>query len=727
MITDKLKVKTETRFVYTNKFSNKKLSFKPKPDEVMATFIPNTGESDAQDVMNATKMAMSRSLDLERGFAVFQVSTDSDTSEASDTLTRQNNVANTVPVMEDDEGLTRYFMPDEFTVQFTDSVNAEAAERLLAEMKCNIVEKQRTPGYYTVTVPEDKGLFETLQTFSERDDVAFAEPSEVGFDDELYYPPDTEFPKLWGLHNTGQTVNGASGAIDADIDAPHAWDLEQGNRDVIVAVIDTGCDMDHPDLLGNLLPRGTQDWDFADPHDESPDDSGTHGTHVCGTVGAVDNSSGVIGVAPRCRLMPLRVNLFSGFNANRADAINYVATQASAHPEMRYVINCSWKMSGDHAGVHNAIINAVNSNVVVCFAAGNANSNIDNTPQYPAVYSEVIAVAATDQQDVRAWFSNYGSKVDVSAPGVNIYSTIPNNSFGFKDGTSMASPHVAGLAALIWSHNPDLNNAEVRKIIENSCVNIDAKNPGYEGLMGKGRINAYRALSITPQPTISYSLVRKFEFPQKSSGSSSALAIGRKRIGWWTRTVLMFLTQKPGSERIYFLHPTMGRTLSSVDPIKNETIGSMEWDGTNILVANVTSGSGSINLVNPDTGAQVSSITAPAGRGEGMAYDGTYIYYSTINLVHVIRKSDGALIRSFPPPGGACRSLAYGQGYLFSGNSSTGLITVFNPNTLVVRGTIPAPGGGSNQVEGLAFRSSSNYLYIANQSENTIYMLRVKL
>ncbi len=725
MIAHKAKVKTESRYTYTNKFSSKKLTFKPKPDEVMASFKPDMDERAARDVMSATSMAMSRGLDLERGFAVFQVGPDADAAAASESLASQSNIANTVPVMEDNEGLTRYFMPDELTVQFSDAVSETMAEEIIADMDCQIVEKQRTPGYYTISVPEGKGLFETLQALSKRDEVAFAEPSEVGFDDELYYPSDTEFPKLWGLHNTGQTVNGASGAIDADIDAPHAWDLEQGDRNVVVSVIDTGCDMDHPDLLANLLPRGTEDWDFADPNDESPEDSGTHGTHVCGTAAAVDNSSGVIGVAPRCRLMPLRVNLMSGFNANRADAINYVAAQAAAHPEMRYVINCSWKMSGDHAGVHNAIIKAVQSNVLVCFAAGNANQNIDKIPQYPAIYPEVVAVAATDQQDVRAWFSNYGNKVDVSAPGVNIYSTVPNNSFSYKDGTSMSSPHVAGLAALIWSHNPDLSNAQVRKIIEDSCDNIDAKNPGFAGLLGKGRINAFRALSLTPQPTIKFQLVNKFKFPQMNSGSSSGMAMGRKRIGWWVRPVLMFLTQKPHSERIYFLHPTTGLTLASVDPVNNDTIGSLEWDGAHILAANVTTGSGSINIINPDTGAQLDSITAPPGRGEGLAYDGTHIYYSTINQIHVIRRADGVLIRSFPPPGGPCRALTYGGGYLFSGNSSAGNITVFDPNTLVVRGNIPAPGGGTHQVEGLAYRSSTRHLFIANQSENTIYMLSV--
>ena len=726
MTVKKEKVKTETKFSYTNKFTNKKQSFTPKSDEVMATFKSGVDETDSMEVMAATSMAMSQGFDMDRGFGVFQVSSDSDTEAASTALQVQKNVINTLPVMEDEEGLTRYFMPDEFDVQFNDKVSEKKAKEIIDKAGCTVVQKHRTPGYYTLTVPKGKGLFEKLQEFSKMKEVAFAEPSEVGFDDELYIPDDPEFTKLWGLHNLGQKVSGTTGSVDADIDAPHAWDLERGDRNVIVAVIDTGCDLDHPDLVGNLLPRGGEDWDFADPHDESPDDSGSHGTHVAGTVAAVDNRVGVIGVAPRCRIMPLRVKLISGFNANRADAINYVAAQAAANPHRRYVINCSWKMSGNHSGVHNAIKNAVRKNVVVCFAAGNANRNIDVTPQYPAVYPEVIAVAATDQRDGRAWFSNYGKKVDVSAPGVNILSTVPNDSHGYKNGTSMASPHVAGLAALIWSRNPDLSNAAVRKIIETTCDNIDAKNPGKKGLLGKGRINAYRALLRTPLPAIKYRLIKKYRFPQKNAGSSTGLAfVPRMRIGWWYRPALAFLTQKPFSERIYYLHPYTGAVMRSIDPSRNDTIGSLEWDGRNILAANVTTGSGSINTIHSLTGAQLDSMPVPAGRGEGLAYDGRYFYYSTISRIHVIRRSDGRVVRTFPPPGGPCRSLAYGRGYLFSGNSTAGWITVFDPRTLHIRGTIPAPGGGSRQVEGLAFRRSTNDLFVANQSENTIYVLRL--
>ncbi len=717
------KVKAESEFVYTNKFMQKQIRFAPKADELMATFEPVAEGDVAASVMEAAGMSVSEGVNLERGFAVFRVPAGQDLAAASASLESQPAIANTLPVMIDDEGLTRYFLPDEFTVQFREGVSKEEAERIIAAQGSRIIVEQRTPGYYTLAVPEGKGLFETLRAFSDLPEVAFAEPSEASFNDDLYLPDDPNFPRLWGLHNTGQTVEGVAGTPDADIDAPEAWDITRGNPNVIVAVIDTGADLNHPDLAANFLPRGSEDWDFADGPDPSPDDTNGHGTHVAGTAAGVDNTSGVIGVAPNCRIMPLRVNLTSGMNQNRADAINFVASHAVANPSRRYVINCSWRMNGDHAGVHSAIQNAVSKSVVVCFAAGNSNVDIDVTPQYPAVYPEVIAVAATDNRDVRASFSNYGTKVDVSAPGVNIYSTYPDDAHAYLSGTSMASPHVAGLAALIWSRNPTLTSAQVRTIIESTCDNIDAKNPGFAGKLGKGRINAFKALSATPLPPIGFKLVRRFKFPQPNNGSSSALAYARRlRVAGALRPALLFLTQQPFSENIYFLNPSTGAALGAIDPADNDTIGSMEWDGVNIRVANVTTGAGSINSINPLTGAQVASIPAPAGRGEGLAFDGRNLYYSTINRIHVLNPATGAVLRSFPAPGGQCRGLAFGRGFLFCGNSSTGMITVINPVTLAVRGTITAPGGGTERVEGLAFNPATNELFIANQSENLIYV-----
>ncbi len=727
----KNKVKKETDYSYTNKFNKKQLKFAAKPDEVVATFQPQPSEETVHDTIEATSLAVSQGVNYQRGFGVFQAAPAQDASTAADTLETQPEVANAIPALIDDEGKTRYFLPDELTVQFREGVNKDQAEKIIRDRGSRVLVEQRTPGYYTLAVPEGKGLFETLREFSSLNEVAFAEPSEAGFNDALVYiPDDPDFPKLWGLRNTGQVVNGVAGTADADIDAAEAWDITRGHPDVIMAVIDTGMDMNHPDLAPNLLPIGAEDWDFADAVDKSPDDTGGHGTHVAGTTAGVDNTIGVIGVAPKCRIMPLRVDLTAGMNQNRADAINYVAAQAVANPTRRYVINCSWKMNGDHAGVHNAIINAVNRNVVVVFAAGNENADIGGAlPRYPAIYPEVISVVATDQHDKRATFSNFGAAADVSAPGVNIFSSFPNDTFSFLGGTSMASPHVAGLAGLIWSRNRTLTNAQVRNIIETTGDNIDALNPGFAGRLGKGRINAFKALQATPPPPVGFQVVRNFPFPQNNSGSSSGLAFARLVFIFpLPRPALLFLTQQPFSEKVFFLNPLTGAVLKTVDPVANDTIGSLEWDGTNIRVANVTTGAGSINTINPNTGAQIGTIPTPAGRGEGLAYDGTFFYYSTITRIHVIRATAPfPVVRSFPPPGGGtCRALAFGKGLLFCGTAA-GTIVIFDPITLAVRGIVAAPGGGTAKVEGLAFNPITDELFIANQSDNRIYVARVTL
>jgi subtilisin family serine protease len=730
MRVQKPRVKQEHDYQYTNKFTKKKVRFSPSADEVVATFQPQASTESMRGLMSDTSMSVSQGMDVSRGFAVLKVPGGKDVEAAGHELEERPEVANVLPVLVDDEGLTRYFLPDELTVQFREGVSRDRIDEILDEKKTPIVTEQRTPGYFTLAVPEERGLFETLRELSALDEVAFAEPSEAGFNDALYVPDDPNFPVLWGLHNTGQVVNGTTGSADSDTDAVEAWDIIRGHPDVIVSVIDTGMDLDHPDLVANLLARGSEDWDFADSADPSPDDADGHGTHVSGTAAAVDNGTGVIGLAPGCRLMPLRVNLTAGMNQNRADAINYVAAQAVANPSRRYVINCSWKMSGDHAGVHNAIINAVSKNVVVVFAAGNANQDIESPPFYPAYYPEVIAVAATDQQDVRAGFSNYGARVDVSAPGVNIYSSYPDNGYAYLDGTSMASPHVAGLAALVWSRNRSLTNAQVRSIVESTCDNIDAKNPTFVGKLGKGRINAYKAVLATPLPPVKFSLVRKFPFPQKNAGSSSALASARRVLiagSIVPRSALLFLTQQPFSERIYFLNPTTGAVLGSIDPVDNDTIGSMEWDGARIRVANVTTGAGFINAIHPITGAQVGSIPAPVGRGEGLAFDGTFLYYSTINRIHVLKPTTGVVVGSFPAPGGVCRALAAGLGYLFCGDPVKGVISVVELSTRRIRDTFPAPGGGTTKVEGLAFNPVTRELFIANQGENIIYVGKVTL
>jgi subtilisin family serine protease len=488
------RVREESEHWYVDKLRGIRLSFRPHPDELMVTFSQDHGEDALARLIAAPQVrSLSRGANPRRGFAAIHPVPG---LTVADVVEGVAPIANASPVFTDDEGLARFFLPDEFTVQFRRNVTASQAEEIIEREGGRVLVKQRTAGYYTVAVPEGAGLFATIRRFAELSEAVFAEPSEAGFNDLLYVPNDPDFGQLWGLRNTGQLVNLSPGLPGNDIAATKAWDLHRGDLNVIVAVLDTGADLDHPDLAANLLARGSEDWDFADGVDRSPADDNGHGTHVAGTAAAVDNGIGVIGVAPGCRIMPLRLDLEAGMNQNRADAINYVAAQADAHPERRYVVNCSWRTSGDHAGIRNATIDAVNDhNVVVCFAAGNSNANTDVSPQYPGVYPDVIAVAALDQLGFKASFSNFGTNVDVCAPGTNVYSTYPDNTYVFLDGTSMAAPHVAGLAALVWSANLGLSNVDVRRIVEDSCVNVDAANPGFAGLLGRGRINAYEAVT----------------------------------------------------------------------------------------------------------------------------------------------------------------------------------------------------------------------------------------
>jgi subtilisin family serine protease len=272
-------------------------------------------------------------------------------------------------------------------------------------------------------------------------------------------PNDPLFGQLWGLNNTGQSVDGVVGTEDADIDALEAWDVATNLSPVVVAVLDTGVTLTHPDLSpkiwrntgetsctdgidndGNGYVDDCYGWDFAD-NDNDPTDTGhefgtpvPHGSHVSGTIGAAaGNSTGIAGVSPNAVIMPLKIAGVEAFTTDDkiVEAINYAVDNGAK------VINASWGGGGgtDAPGdiLRDAIEAAGAVGVLFCAAAGNDHANNDVTPFFPANYSlpNLIAVAATDQNDNLASFSNYGlTKVHVGAPGVNILSTIPTFSYG---------------------------------------------------------------------------------------------------------------------------------------------------------------------------------------------------------------------------------------------------------------------------------------------------------
>ncbi|WP_221568455.1 S8 family peptidase [Alkalihalobacillus sp. TS-13] len=260
-------------------------------------------------------------------------------------------------------------------------------------------------------------------------------------------------------------------------DTPRAWDIARGSSNQEIAVLDTGVDYNHPDLDGKTI-RG---YDFVD-NDWTPMDLNGHGTHVAGTAAAeTNNSRGVAGMAPNTDILAVRVldANGSGSLADIADGIRYAADAGAE------VINLSLGCNCDTQTLEDAVNYAWNRGSVIIAAAG--NDGVSTTFE-PASYANVIAVAAVDRYDNLASFSNYGSWVDVAAPGVDIASTYPNNGYVYLSGTSMASPHVAGLAGLLAGQGR--SNSQIRAAIENTADNINGT--GY--YFAHGRINSYDAV-----------------------------------------------------------------------------------------------------------------------------------------------------------------------------------------------------------------------------------------
>lgn len=332
--------------------------------------------------------------------------------------------------------------------------------------------------------------------------VRYAEPDYVMSADVL--PNDASFSELWGLHNTGQT----SGVSDADIDAPEAWNVVTGSDSVVVAVIDSGIDLTHPDLVGNLWVNpgeiagnavdddgngyvdDVRGWDFVND-DASPQDDNGHGSHCAGTVGAVgSNGVGVAGVCWDVSLIGLKFLDASG-NGSLSDGVEAISYATGLGVTLT---SNSWT-GGDYSQVLKDVIDAADvAGILFVAAAGNDAVNNDGFLTYPASYesANILAVAATTRTDALAAFSNYGEvSTDLGAPGQDILSTIPGGGYGYNSGTSMAAPHVSGACALLKSFKPALTHAQVRELILSSVDVIPALTA--KTVTG-GRLNVYSAL-----------------------------------------------------------------------------------------------------------------------------------------------------------------------------------------------------------------------------------------
>jgi subtilisin family serine protease len=359
-----------------------------------------------------------------------------------------------------------------------------------------------------VKVTDDEELAVT-KALSSDPRVSYVEPNHILT--VAATPNDPDFGQLWGLHNTGQS----GGTSDKDIDAPEAWDLATGDPDVVVAVTDTGVDFTHPDLAaqrwvntldpvgggdddGNGLVDDWSGWDFVNDDNDPADDHG-HGTHVSGTIGAAGNNGvGVVGVNWNVKIMPLKF-LNSAGSGSTSDAMASVLFAADHGAD---VSSNSWGGGPFDQALLDAIEYGASRGMLFVAAAGNDARNNDVTPTYPASYASdaVLAVAATDHNDERAFFSSYGAKsVDLGAPGVGIYSTWPGNTYRSADGTSMATPHVAGAAALVEARFPGATPYGVKALLMNS---VDAAASLAGATVTGGRLNVGNALACANEPQV---------------------------------------------------------------------------------------------------------------------------------------------------------------------------------------------------------------------------------
>jgi subtilisin family serine protease len=354
-------------------------------------------------------------------------------------------------------------------------------------------------GKLILSVPEGTDILKYCAELSKRTDVVYAEPDTVT--NVLATPNDTKYGDQWAL---------------TMIDAENAWDLEKGDTDVLVAVLDTGISHDgsnltHPDLNdGSRYILGT---DFVNG-DSIPADGHGHGTHVSGTIGAeTNNSDGIAGVNWNSQIYVCKIFDDSG-NGSESDfeaAVEEVVDFAIANNK-RLVINLSAGWFTDNQTLIDACAYAHDNGMVLCVATGNEGGALRTPAIHSADFAGVIAVGATDSADEVTDFSNVGPAVSVVAPGKEILSTFPTydvngdpaHDFVEWDGTSMATPHVTGLASLVWSKEARLTNEQVRDVIQNTAVKLGSGT--FNNNWGFGRINAAEAVAkagweITPVQT----------------------------------------------------------------------------------------------------------------------------------------------------------------------------------------------------------------------------------
>jgi len=397
----------------------------------------------------------------------------------------------------------------EVMVKFKQGVSEEAVERITQGLNDRVEDEiESVPGLDAIDDLDDASPESVADEYRKLPEVEYAEAVfEISVDDTPVTPRDPRFTDQWALLNEGAR----GGLKGADISATHAWEVTTGSDKVVVAVLDSGVDYNHSDLANNIWVRpnninpyddrqlGTiqdvQGYNAVDNNADPMDDNG-HGTHCAGIIGAEGgNDIGIAGVNWKVQIMPLKFMNAGGYGTTKAavEAINYVIDRKKAGVNVR-VISASWGSTQKSRALEDVIRKAYESGILFVAASGNASTNNDRRPHYPSSYNipNVISVAALDRNDQLASFSNYGVKsVAIAAPGVDILSTWLGDDYEEKSGTSMATPVVAGVAALIAAKNPNITVDDLRTKL---LASVDPLNSLKGKVTTGGRINAAKAV-----------------------------------------------------------------------------------------------------------------------------------------------------------------------------------------------------------------------------------------
>ncbi len=412
------------------------------------------------------------------------------------------------------------YVPGQVLVRFRAGKSASA--KSAAHMRVQGVVRRQyklVPDLQLVELPKEVSVQKAVVEYRSDPNVLYAEPNYIRrVTQSPSAPNDPMFADLWGMHNTG--ANG--GTSGADIKAPEAWAISTGDKKVVVAVIDTGIDYKHPDLSANIwtntLDCNTNGIDddgdgyIDDCHgidtvnlDSDPMDDHGHGTHVAGTIGAIGNNGvGVVGVNWAVTIIPCKFLDAGGFGSDEGAiaCLDWLATLKQRGVNIVATSN-SWGGGGYGQALKDAIQRHRDLGILFIAAAGNAASDNDAGDFYPSNYglANIISVAATTRTDALAVFSDYGRHtVHIGAPGEDIQSTLPDNQYGSKSGTSMATPHVTGTVALLAAAYPELD----WKQLKNRIISSGDVIPSLQSTITGRRLNAYSALTCSNSEVLSF-------------------------------------------------------------------------------------------------------------------------------------------------------------------------------------------------------------------------------